>query len=89
MKDYASKDFLHPQIALAERVVGYSIIAGLVLVIGWMQQRDAAHREQDLAQAALSLCQPAPGEIASIAPTKTGYECAIKRGHQIVSRYEI
>lgn len=65
MKDYAAKDFLHPRIALAERVLGIAIIAVIVLGLGWLQQRDEAARLAELNRySASSLCITGPGEIA-------------------------
>ncbi len=90
MKDYAAKDFLHPRIALAEWVLGIAIIAVIVLGLGWLQQRDEDARLAELNRdSASSLCIPGPGEIATIAVVDNGYECAIKRGHQVVSMFEV
>lgn len=87
MKDYAAKEFLHPRMPLGEKFLIMMILIGFVLTIGWMQQRDDEWRRID----SISLCRPAPGEIAHIAPKQyeDGYECSIKRGHTVVARFDV
>lgn len=90
MTDYADKSYLHPRLSwryAVEIILVLAIWIGAYALASYNDERIALMDRESLAMA---LCIPAfADEVAAISSINGRFECVIKRGHQVVARFEV